>query len=108
MMVVDFQVALAADFQIEQSMLREQLDHMIKKRQASADARTAIAIEVDLNPHVSLFRLALNSRLADSVLFFHYQRYLFVRRVCQKPAREQGQRSPTHTSAAIQQFAARS
>src|SRR5207245_5850205 len=68
---------------------------VIKKRQTGADARTAIAIEVELNPHVSLFRLALNSRLADSVLFFHYQRYLFVRRVCQKPAREQGQRSPT-------------
>src|SRR5437879_13759559 len=76
-------------------MLREQLDHVIKKRQTGADARTAIAIEVELNPHVSLFRLALNSRLAGSVLFFDYEKYLFVRRAHKNTADEQGHQSPT-------------
>src|SRR5712692_8650706 len=64
MMVVDFQIALADNLKVEQSVLCKQLEHVIEKGQPRHDARLAIAVEIELDAHVSLFRLALNSRLS--------------------------------------------
>src|SRR5713226_5005044 len=73
MMIVDFQIALAGNFQIEQRMFGEELEHVIEKRQAGADSRAAIAIQIQLDAHVCLFRFAPNRRLtySDSFLCFH-------------------------------------
>jgi hypothetical protein len=74
-MIVDFQIALAGNFQIEQPMFGEELEHVIEKRQASADARAAIAIQGQLDAHVCLFRFAPDQRLTHSglLLCFHCQ-----------------------------------
>src|SRR5438067_10099980 len=59
-MIVDFQVAATVDQEIEQTMLGEQLQHVIEKRETAADRRFARTIEVQLNAHIGLFRLATN------------------------------------------------
>src|SRR6266487_5088940 len=73
MMIVDFQIAFAVNFQIEQPMFGEEFEHVIEKRQAGSDSRAAIAIQIQLDAHVCLFRFAPNHRLAysDSFLCFH-------------------------------------
>src|SRR2546421_10534576 len=73
MMIVDFQIAFAGNFEVEQSVFRKQLEHMIEKWEAGADARAAIAIQIQLDAHVRLFRFSANHRLAysDSFLCFH-------------------------------------
>ena len=72
-MIVDFQIAFTDDFKIEQPVSGKQLEHVIKKGQAGADTRLSIAVEIQRDAHVGLFRFAPNQRLAysDSFLYFH-------------------------------------
>ena len=53
-MRVDVKIARASDFEIEQAVPREQLEHMIEKPDAGCDLRLAAAVEVDLHLHVGL------------------------------------------------------
>src|SRR5439155_26067686 len=76
MMIVDFQIALADNFQIEQRMFGEELEHVIEKSQAGADARAAIAIQGQLDAHVGLFSFAPNQRLTDSGSFLCFHTHL--------------------------------
>src|SRR5258706_4516207 len=76
MMIIDFQIAFTDDFKIEQPMSGKQLEHVIKKGQAGADTRLSIAVEIQLDAHVSLFRFALNSRFADSGSFLCFHNHL--------------------------------
>ena len=41
MMIVDFQIALAGNFQIEQPMFGEELEHVIEKRHTGGDPALA-------------------------------------------------------------------
>src|SRR5882724_9209235 len=76
MMIVDFQIALAGNFQIEQRMFGEELEHVIEKRQAGADLRAAIAIQGQLDAHICLFRFAPNQCLTSSGSFLCFHSYL--------------------------------
>src|ERR1043166_4675252 len=76
MMIVDLQIAAAGNFQIEPAMFGEELEHVIEKRQASTDARAAIAIQGQLDAYVCLFGFASNQRLTDSGSFFCFHGYL--------------------------------
>jgi hypothetical protein len=53
-MRVDVKIARARDFEIEQAVPREQLEHMIEKANAGCDLRIAAPVEVDLHLHVGL------------------------------------------------------
>jgi hypothetical protein len=53
-MPIDFQISRAGDFQVEQTMSREQVEHMIEKADAGCDLRITSPIEVDLNLNIGL------------------------------------------------------
>ncbi len=75
-MIVNFEVAFAAYFKIEQAMLRKQFEHMIEERQTGADARTAITVEAKFDAHICFFRLPLDLRLS----FGYFHRFNFLHR----------------------------
>src|SRR5262245_31626437 len=57
MMVVDLQIALAANFEIEETVTREELQHVIEKRNACRDAHGARAVQIKRNANLGLFCL---------------------------------------------------
>jgi hypothetical protein len=59
-MLIDMQIAIGLDGQIDQCMPREQLEHVIEKAYAGGDVRLAGAIEIQFEPDISLFGLALD------------------------------------------------
>ena len=65
-MIVDLQIAFATD----QSVLREELQHVLEKRQTDRDRRLSRAIEIELDAHVRFFRLPMN--VCDSRLELHF------------------------------------
>src|SRR5947209_2741035 len=56
--VVYVQVAAALDFEVEQAVAREQLQHVIEERHARRDLRRADAVEHKADAHVRLLRPA--------------------------------------------------
>ena len=79
-MVVNFQVAFAFNLEIEQPVLRKQIEHVIEKRKTSVDARLTGAVQIQPDADLGLFGLALNVCLAGLVWFFHLH---FVARTVQ-------------------------
>jgi hypothetical protein len=44
MMIVNFEIAFAADLQIEETVLRKEFEHVLKKRQSNRDLRSTGAV----------------------------------------------------------------
>jgi hypothetical protein len=59
-MLIDVQIAVGLDREIDQRMPREQFEHVIEKAYAGSDVRLAGAIEVQFEPNVGLFGLAMD------------------------------------------------
>src|SRR6185295_8291906 len=55
-MRVDMEITGARHFKIEQSVASKQVEHVIEESDTGCDLRSASAIEVDLNLHVSFSR----------------------------------------------------
>lgn len=60
MMIVDLEIALTCNLQVEQPVFGEQFEHVFEKRKADRDTRVAAAVEIEIDTHVCLFRLAVN------------------------------------------------
>src|ERR1700752_4242581 len=72
MMIVDFEIAVTFHVQIKQPVLGKQFKHVFEKRQSDRYLRLPTTIEIELDAHVCLFRLATNVSLAVVVSFgFH-------------------------------------
>jgi hypothetical protein len=67
-MIVYLQIAATFDFQIEQAVAREQVEHVIQKRHARRDARLPASVQIQGDAHLRLLRLPLNLPGACSCL----------------------------------------
>ena len=67
-MLVDMQVTLASHCDVEQSVAREKLQHMVEEADAGLDLGRTCAIEGEADRDVGLGRLARNARGAHGIV----------------------------------------
>jgi hypothetical protein len=69
MMVVDFEITLAGHLQVEESMPREEVEHVVEEADPGADRTRSTSVKVECDVDRGLPRLAFNF----SVTFHYFQ-----------------------------------